>query len=290
MGRVGRKVTVQKDNPSEKLVSEVIIKNLLEQKRRVLELGKASLIIIDGGVGEGKTTLATICADILQGRPIIFSEQLGLGGLDFAKKLKECYKKGLVVVIYDEGGDFDRRGAITKFNRFLNRIFEMYRAFKIIVIVCLPVFYALDQSLFDKRIPQGLLHVEHRTLKQGNIRGYDYTNMMYMIHWTKSLPIKSHCYGRTHPNFYAHFKNLPEERAALLDKYTTSGKFNIIEESGISIEGLVSIKDIAGKVGLSVMWVQRYLKGLKVKPEKIYKNRYYFNESIIERIIMVRAK
>ena len=40
-------------------------------------------------------------------------------------------KKGLHVIVYDEAGDFNRRGALTKSNAQLNRAFEACRAFKI---------------------------------------------------------------------------------------------------------------------------------------------------------------
>jgi len=164
--------------------SEIIATNLIDLYHRVQLYNKAALIIIDGHVGEGKTTLAVHVADFLNKLAnlpqIIFEDQLGMGGDEFLEKLRLCYKKKLPVVIYDEAGDFNRRAALTRFNANLNRTFETFRAFKIIPILCLPSFWVLDNDLFSKGIPRLLLHLSKRTNKMGRFKGYSlYSCLLY---------------------------------------------------------------------------------------------------------------
>ena len=270
-------------------ISDKVIENLNDQRQRV-EKKFAGLILIDGSVGQGKTTLATECADYLNGKPIIFKEQLGMGGVDFSRKLKECYNQGKTTLVYDEAGDFDKRGAISNFNRFINRIFDTYRAFRILPIMALPRFWILDQSIFDKGIPRLLLHVHDRNEKYGEISGYSLVGMHWLKYWADKSVMKSQCYNRVEPNFRGHFLNLPPAREAELDRYSTGGKFTVLEDEEIKYQGLITLSDISRNVGRSTIWTQRFLKTMKIKPKKVYKNRYYFDKNIIDQIIMTMGK
>ena len=83
-------------------------KNLVEQKERI-EMNKASMILIDGGVGEGKTTLAVHVLDSINAlygkKPLDLdakeTPQYAMGGEDFLKKLVKCYERKLPCIIYD---------------------------------------------------------------------------------------------------------------------------------------------------------------------------------------------
>lgn len=264
--------------------------NLDDLKDRVLVLNKAAMIIIDGGVGEGKTTLSVLVADYLQGSPILFKEQLGMGGEDFLKKMRECFSKKYHVVIYDEAGDFNRRGAIGRFNAMMNRVFDTYRAFKIIVIVTLPKFYVLDQSLFDKEIPRLLLHCQGRTLLYGNYKAYSLYQMHWLTYWANKMAIKAKCFERVFPNFMGHFLDLPPKRSRILDHFTVGGKLEILDEVQIHHKGLVHVKEMSQRLGRSYVWTIRTLKKLKVQPAKIYKNRKYYDPGVMERLLELIGK
>lgn len=256
-------------------------RNLSRQQDRINK-NKASLIIIDGGVGEGKTTLATHCADYLQGEAILFKEQHAIGGKQFLSKLAICYQKKHPVIVYDEAGDFNRRGALSRFNAMLNRTFETYRAFKIIVILVLPNFGVLDNDLFDKKIPRLLLNCWDRNQKYGNYRAYSLYRMLYIKDKMKKLTVKPLAYKYTIPNFYGQFKDLIPERSAELDKISTEGKIKELKHAEIKVDGLVTYQEMGIKLACSIAKLRIELKELQVKPVRYYEKKAYFDEGVID--------
>jgi hypothetical protein len=104
--------------------SEILGETITTLNKRI-KLKKAVVVIVAGGLGEGKTTLSIEIADYqnkLYGLPPVDLSlgvkcpQYALGGKDFINKIKACYEKKLPVIIYDEAGDFSKRGALTQFN------------------------------------------------------------------------------------------------------------------------------------------------------------------------------
>ena len=265
--------------------------NLDLQYERVKVNNKASLIIIDGGVGEGKTTLALHCADYLnkldgKGEVDIKSgDQVGLGGEDFLKKMRICHEKDLPVVIYDEAGDFGKRQALTKFNAMLNRTFETFRAFKIVVIIVLPSFSVLDNSIFDKAIPRMLIHCYGRNQTHGKFKVFSLNRMMYVRHYMKKEVIKPRAYSKQYPNVHGMFKNLSIARCKALDEVSTQGKLDELLSSEVKIQGLVGFADIGTRMGKSVRWAQEAIKELKIKPVRVIKSKKYFDESLVDILV-----
>ena len=254
----------------------------LDALRDRIETNKASLLIIDGGVGEGKTTLAVHCAEYFQKSKLNFSEQLAMGGVQFQEKLEICHIKKHPVLIYDEAGDFNSRSALTKFNQRLNRIFETYRTFKILIILTLPNFSKLDNSLFDNKIPRLLLHVHGRTKKEGNYAGYSLYRMHYIKEKMRKYTVPSMAYGKTTPNFRGHFKDLTPERSRELDIFTTKGKENILSDNILKAQGLIYTKEISMKLQRTDRWVRNKLKELKIEPARIYKKKKYYHKEILD--------
>lgn len=263
---------------------KVLLQNLADLLRRV-KGNKAAMIVIDGQVGEGKTTLAVECADEIQGGEINLREQIALGGGDFTKKLKLCYSKGHRVLVYDEAGDFNKRGSLTKFNAMINRVFETYRTFNIIVILCLPSLHSLDETLFEKGIIRLVLHVQDRTQRSGSYRGYSLYRAHYLREYMKKLVVKPFAYHRVKPNFYGNFLDLDPERAKELDKISTKGKLDILEEGEIIYHGLLSMQDLRVMVERSYTWCDEKLKELGIKPVKVWKRKKYYDSSVAERLL-----
>ncbi len=266
----------------------MLAENLIDLDKRVFEQNKAGMIIIDGGVGEGKTTLAVEIVDFfnsVHGLPLVDLKglsQLAMGGEDFAKKLLVCHAAGFPVLAYDEAGDFNKRGSLSRFNALLNRTFETYRAFKIIVIIILPSFSVLDNQLFDKNIPRLLLRVHGRGMKQGKGKAFSLYRMLYIREKMKKLVVKSDAYGLVEPNFYFQFKNLNPERCRLLDLASTRGKIKSLKIAEIRFEGLVSYSDLARKVNRSELWVKLALKQLRLKPVRRFERRFYFSQESMD--------
>lgn len=273
--------------PSGLYFSETLALNVKMAYDRVLLENKASMIIIDGGVGEGKTTLAKEICDFLNGSPVILKDVMGMGGVDFMVKMKNVYKAGGHLVIYDEAGDFDRRGAITKFNMFMNRVFDIYRAFKILPIVTLPCMNVFDGAIFDKKIPRLLIHTYNRNAEYGNFKAWSLYRMLYVRHWMNKLIVKEKAYEIVSPNFHGHFKNLPPEMAKELSDFTIGGKFGVLEEAEIRQRGLLSIEEVAQKVGRSYVWTQRTIRGLGILPVKVYRNKKYFENYVLDRLLSI---
>lgn len=261
--------------------------NLEDQYIRVKKLNKASLIIIDGGVGEGKTTLGIQCVDYinkLDGKPLMDIKektQYGMGGEDFLKKLRLCFENKLPVCVYDEAGDFGKRQALTRFNAMLNRTFETFRAFKIVVIIILPSFAVLDNDIFDKGIPRMLIHCHDRETS-GNFKVFDHVSMMYIRHKMKKEVVKRKVYHYFTPNIHGHFLNLHPDRSAALDAVSTSGKLEELKGAEIKIQGLIGYKDISARLGKSLVWAREAIKQLKIKPVRLINRAKYFDESVLE--------
>jgi hypothetical protein len=264
--------------------STKLAENLDRLKERTQKKKKASLIIIDGGVGEGKTTLAAQIGAYIQEAPIDFTKQIGMGGQQFVDKVKICFHEHLPVVIYDEAGDFNKRGALTKLNAMLNRVFETYRAFKIVVIVCLPNFNVLDNQLFENKIPRLLLHARGRTERQGNFRAYGLYRMLYIKHHMKNqkIAVKEVAYDMVQPNFVGHFLDLTPDRSKLLDKLSTAGKVASLAQGQVKLDGLIDYKELAQRFGRSTNWTRIAVSKLKIKPSRVIKKTRYFSENCID--------
>jgi len=276
--------------------SEILAFNLQDLNKRV-QNKKASLLILDGGVGEGKTTLMVEVLDYLNkinGHPEIEIEdskgkagpQMAMGGVQFLKKLRVCFDKNLPCIGYDEAGDFSKRGSLTNFNAMLNRTFETFRAFKCIVVIALPNFNFLDNSLFDNQIPRCLIHMQSRTQKQGNFDVYGLDEMNWIRYWMTKWPKhKTKAYGKVIPNYRGHFLDVSPARSKRLDVVSISNKLSILRKSEVKIEGLLSYPELAQKVDRSVVWVRKAIADLNIKHKRIVDRAKYFEPHVVNQLV-----
>lgn len=251
---------------------------------------------MDGGVGEGKTTLMVHILDYINKinkLPLLelenekgeLGDQLAMGGADFLKKLSVCHQKKLVCVGYDEAGDFSKRGSLTNFNAMLNRTFETFRGYKILVVVGLPNFNVLDNNLFDNQIPRMLIHLSGRTKTQGNFDGYGLDEMNWIRFWMGKWPKhKTKAYSMVTPNFRGHFLDLSKDRSKQLDRVSTKNKLAILEKSSVKIEGLISYPEIATKLEMSVIWVRKAVANLKIKHKRLVNRAKYFEPEVVAQL------
>jgi len=269
---------------------------------------KASLIVVDGGIGEGKTTLKVHIADYINGayplitkikgeypeldedvlygydetKTIKFKKQMAMGGEEFPKKLGLCFEERLPVVIYDEAGDFARRGALTKLNSMLNGIFEKYRGLRIVVIMGLPSLRTLDSSVMDKCMVRFGLHCEGRTELYGNFKGYSAYRLNWVLVKMKKLVVKIKAYAITFPNIRGHFLDLPKDRSEELDKFSTLGKKNALRVDELKFKGYLTYSDMAKQLRRSVSWVKEVVIRKKIPHVDIYKNAKYFDRTVLD--------
>ena len=272
-------------------ISSDLQKNVVALDNRIWHNKKASMILIDGGLGEGKTTLAVGLVDEVNKLhnlpPLDLNDpvQLAMGGVEFIRKLNECYARGFPVIIYDESGDFNKRGYLTRLNQTLNRVFETFRAYKILVILVLPSISDLDKSLFDKNIPRLYLRCYARNHTIGRVIGFDLDRINWLRYWFKQLAVKNDAYRKVTPLFHAYFFNLSPERSLLLDKVSTASKQKELGAASIKLEGLLNYEDLMGKLGRSMAWVKAGLVKLKIKPKRLYQRKAYFDSAAVERLL-----
>ena len=269
-------------------------KNIDKQLERI-ENKKASCIIIDGAVGCGKTTLAVEIAEYINKKKgkgnlslqIKKHPQISLGGKEFTGCFREVIKQNLPVIIYDEAGDFNRRGAISSFNQTINRLFETYRGFKVLVIICLPNFTSLDSYFFNNKIPRLLIHITDRGKEYGEYKVYSLYGMNWIRHWYDKLPLglKNRVYSQTTPNFYGKFKNLTPDRDRELDILSTHGKKEFLNQSEKKLKNILSYSEIAEKINRSVVWVRKTLKDLKIKHKTIIEQKKYFDVGVVDTLL-----
>lgn len=271
------------------------LKKAIDQQTERINDRRASLIVIDGAVGTGKTTLAVQIMDYINKingkEPVSLAikdhPQLALGGKEFTGNFRACHKLGLPVITYDEAGDFSRRGAITGFNMMINRLFETYRGFKIIVIVCLPSVNVLDSQIFTNQIPRLLLHIPSRNNHQAEIYAYSLSQMNWIRDKFDSLPkgAKHKCYNYVITNFKTHALNLEPGREKKLDKLSTYGKKALLKNTEIEIKGIVDYVQIAREINKSVLVTKRLVKKLQIKHKTIIDKKKYFEKGVISQLI-----
>jgi hypothetical protein len=210
---------------------------------------------------------------------------LAMGGKDFGEKLLVCHEHKEVVLVYDESGDFDKKTTISRFNRNLMRIFEMYRGFKILVILCLPKFYKLENELFEIGIPRMLLHCEDRTESQGSFRAFDLEQMYYIKYHAGKIIVKPKAYDFGAPNFFGHFLDLPPERSKELDHISILSKRREVKKTVYDVKNRVTLEMISKHFGKSPRWVLLKMKEIDdIGDIKVFERKKWYQKDILEKI------
>lgn len=267
--------------------NKVITDNLEIINKRVTKKNLASVIIIDGGLGKGKTTTAVQMASWIEGSPIDFKKQLALGGGELMEKLIICQKEKLSVLVYDEASDFNRRGALTKFNAEVNRVFDVCRAFKVVIIVVLPCVVVLDKDIFNKGIVRAVFHVADKSKKFNLCWAYSAYRAAYLIRDlkdSKKNPVLGKAYLKTHFNFDFRTYDLIKERAKELERFSTSAKLKVLRNSTIRLQGLSNMGQLAESLGMSKGWVSLTILNKKIACKAVYHRVKYFDSSAMIRL------
>jgi len=252
---------------------------------RVFKNGKPAAILIDGGSGEGKSTLGVQLADYIEGQEIdLKKEWYSMGMVAFQQNLITAYENKRRVVIYDEAGDFDKTRSMSTANFQLNRVFETYRAFNILVIIILPRMDSLDSRLLRLKIPRLLIHLKPRTYR-GNYTVYSLHRMFYIKAALDIYKNPEEAFAKTWGNFKGHFGDLPEERKQLLTDISIAGKLNILKpENNQSAEGLISRQEIQKLLNRSHRWLYLRFTELGITPLKVLGCKAYYKPETLEKL------
>lgn len=277
-----------------KLPFSLVLKGSLDSLMERIRQNKASMILVDGNVGMGKTTLALHCADYVNifygnGLPVALDKehtQLAIGGKDFQEKLLVCHDNKMVVMVYDEAGDFDKKTTISRFNRNLMRVFEMYRGFKVLVILCLPKFYKLENELFELGIPRMLLNVCDRSERQASFKAYDLEQMYYIKHHAQKIIVKPKAYEFGQANFMGHFLDLPPERSRDLDRIGIAAKRLETKKAIYDVKNKVTLEMIAKHFLKSPRWCLLKIRELGGEVGEVitFQKRKWYPKEILSQI------
>lgn len=258
-------------------IGDSLIGDLNLYKKRVHNKN-AVMLVIDGGYGSGKTTIGVEIADYLEGQPIDLEIQLARGGNEFQEKLDQCVKLKKKVIVYDESGDFDKRGALTSFNQRLNRSFDICRQFGIIIILCVNIIAVLDEQIFYKQIVRGLIHLGERNPLKGEYKAYSLEAIFILLEKMSKTKKKPMVYNQVYPNYTENFLDILPERADKLEKISLEGKKGILSENIIKAKGYMNIKDMSRKLLRSPRWIKEKIHKHDFKSTLIYKRTKYYDQ------------
>lgn len=261
--------------------------NLDLLKDRIYNKKKASLIIIDGYQGEGKSTLAIQIAEYYQQEEIDFNIQYAIGGKDFQTKFDLCIENKKQVIIYDEAGDFDKYSTYTDFNKVMTQFFRTFRTYKIFIILVLPNFNDLDPRLFKNGVPRLLIHCHKKSETSGQFSAYGLWRMEHLRLKLRTMSQKilpQEVYKYVRPNFKGEFYDLDPKKRALLDELSTKGKEDIKTNGRIKEQGLINIKQLSLGLGRSVLWVKQQISKGNIKPALSFKKSHYFEKETLQEL------
>jgi ABC-type oligopeptide transport system ATPase subunit len=259
----------------------------LDQIYERIEKRLPSLIIIDGGSGQGKSTFGTEIVDYYNNKkglpPInLTGVQYAKGGKDFTKKLRQAHADKYPAIIYDEGGDLNRKTTLSKFNRTMDMVFNQLRIYDLVIILITQSVGYLENDLFTKGIVRMLINCYGRTnLTKSYFRAYELDRINYLRQAIKKevTPIKA--YQKITANNYGVFYNISQEREDTLHEVGYAKKDEDISLSDIKMDGLINYQEIAHRTKQSITTVKIKIGRLHIKPEKLYKKKAYFKEEII---------
>lgn len=269
---------------------EIIDKNIKEILLAIQDK-QPIIIIIDGGQSSGKTTLATLLTDRLNqfyNKPLMElngqSPQYSQGGEQFVHRLPKAAEQGYPSVIYDESGDYGRKGALSKFNKTMDRAMDIIRVYKLAVIIIVHNFAKqVPNEMIDKQIATMLIHCKKRKPGRNCVyaQTYDYQGMCWIKYYMKTEVVPENAYKKVYPNFHFRFKNLPPNREEELDRLSSRNKKELWNTVDIKIQGLIDIKELSRNVNYSVATLRKKLKEYKIKESLIDKKKKYYNQETI---------
>ena len=259
--------------------------------------GNASLpvIFVDGAQLSGKTTLSVQAIDHVNkktGKPIMDlnqtdNVQYAMGGEQFLRKLPQASSQGYRIMVYDEGGDYSRKGAMTRFNKTMDRAIDVMRVHRcIIIFVCHYFPKQVPSEMMDKGLVSCLIHCISRKPGQAytECKVYEKESCAYMVnHWIKFVKVPGHIYRMT-PNFRFTFQDLIPERSKQLANLGRTKKKELWDLSEVRLNGLMTQQEMASQLNLSQSWVKKKLNEIEAEAEKVLKNKKYYSQSVLEQL------
>lgn len=259
---------------------------LLKRCKYRVERHLPSALMVDGSSGGGKTTIAVQLAEYIEGRKIQFEEQVANGVEDFKLKLEICKDKGYKVLIFDEAGEANRKSSPSKVNRSITRVFELYRGYDLIVIICLPRFYFFEGDILQLGVIRVLIHMSRKVeASYSDFKIFRVSQMMWIKAWVKKLPNPMDCYKHGRFSGRGHSLDLEEARSRELADYSLKSKRVEMKKTLLGIKDRLSLEQIADHYGKSSRWVRLKIKDLDDVGSIVqFKKKKWYEKAILERI------
>jgi hypothetical protein len=156
----------------------------------------------------------------------------------------------------------------------------------VIVVLVLPNFRVLEETLYDKGLPRLLLHCHKK--KQGvhgNFDGYDHVRMQWIKNFMTKIRVRQQAYSMEASNFRGHFLDLCPERSRALDALSTKGKVEVLETIQIKMDGLLSYEELSIKLQKPVRWLRDVVKRCEIKPIKRHNSKVYFSPDVVDAFV-----
>ena len=179
---------------SHKFYLHYILKDNLDGiKNEVLKKDYDGFFVIDGPEGYGKSTLAMQCATYLDPT---FNLERTVFTIDQFLEAVETAKKGEAIVFDETMGYLSARGAMSKFNRVLIKVFSEMRSKNLFIFLCIPSFFELDKYPAIHR-SVSLLHV----YKRGKLTAFNHSSKKALYIYGK----KFYSYEKPHADWIGRF-------------------------------------------------------------------------------------
>lgn len=238
----------------------------------VLKQGKATLIFVDGGLGEGKSSMAAQMVRQLDpgldGSKESYLLRYHLGGQALLNNFNKAYEAGCKAVIFDESGiDMNSRRAMSGMNMRLLELFQIYRAYKIVVIMVLPTIKIIDSQIFDYGIHRFTVNVH--SLKRGEYNRFtvfDREASIHLYHNLKKYRDIRRAYRTPFSNFDGMCKPLPLEHQKVLDSLGMEAKKD--RTSKLQTPEGVTLKEVCGLLELTPEVLSRQIAKNGIRTHK----------------------
>ena len=240
-----------------------------------------SVIVLDGLYGQGKTTLGVEMGDYISkehyNTTFDIDKQLGKGINDFLESINWCIANNKNVCIFDEAGEFSKKGTMTRLNKLLNRVFEVFRATKIVLIICVPSIQDLDDSQLKKGLVRFLVNCYGRTTQPfSKLRVYDIERIFYIKHYMKKEVVPAKAYSKVRPNFHGYFKDLDANVREDLRILDLKDKKGILKDKYFEAKGLIPVEIIVQETVFAYNTVMNKLREFKAPHETHGTKNFYF--------------
>jgi hypothetical protein len=258
----------------------------------VQEQNKACLILVDGELGQGKSTMAAQMLRQIDPGFVATEESFKLryqlGGTALLGNVVKAHSKGAKGVIFDEAGiDLSSRSAMSTMNKNLLAFFQIHRALKVVVFLVMPSISIVDRQIFKYGIHRFHVHTHSMVYgKYTQFRLWDRKATLFLrLKLEERVDPRDAYFAKTgFSNFNGWSKPLPKEYQDMLDKFGLEAKKERL--MGLGGADGISVYDAATRLRTSVHKIRNILPkhGIRTWPDPTNNSAKMFSMEDFERL------